>query len=386
MKTFRTVVLNTFVQKLYIMKIIKILLCTCLFINCQNQKTALITIFNIKINSNNITDVIISKYDIELEKMTELKSFDSIFINNTYAIEDQFMGPAIYEIKTNSGQEIRIAVEKNGLVEIQLGDEIKLESEIASVSDFQQIIQKLNNQYFEGMIADFDKAMKENDQVAIIELEKKKDKILLKFIEAMENTAREMGASALAFDALPYFDMSKNHDFIVEMAEQFKLKYPDSEMYDSLQLRIDNAAKLSIGKIAPEFKAKNLKGSIINLSDFSGNYVLLDFWATWCRPCRIENPKLVKLHKEFGETGFDIISISIDKDIPTWENAIEEDGMEWNQILNSDYSIYKLYALSSLPSNLLLDSKGKIIAKNITADQLKDKLEIIFSGHVLNEQ
>ena len=67
------------------------------------------------------------------------------------------------------------------------------------------------------------------------------------------------------------------------------------------------------------------------------------------------------------------------------ESAIEEDGMKWNQILNSDYSIYKLYALSSLPSNFLLDSKGKIIAKNITADQLKDELEIIFYQHTLNE-
>ena len=368
------------------MKIINILLCTCLFISCQNQKTGLTTIFNIKINSNNITEVMVSKYDIELEKMIELKSIDSIFINKTYSIIDQFMEPAIYEIKTNSGQEIRIAVEKNGLVEIQLGDEIKLDSEIASIADFQQIIQKLNNQYFEGMISDFDKAMKENNKTAIIELEKEKDKILIKFIKAMESTVREMGASSLAFDALPYFDMSKNHDFIVEMAEQFKLKYPDSEMYKALQLRIDNAAKLSIGKIAPEFKAQNLEGSIINLSDFSDHYVLLDFWATWCRPCRIENPKLVELHKEFGEIGFDIISISIDKDIPTWENAIEEDGMEWNQILNSDYSIYKLYALSSLPSNFLLDSKGKIIAKNITADQLKAELMVIFSRDILNVQ
>lgn len=368
------------------MKIIKILLCTCLFINCQNQKTSLTTDFSIKINSNNITNVTVSKYDIKLEKMIELKSFDSIIINKSYSLIDQFLEPAIYEIKTNSGQEIRIAVEESGLVGIQLGDEIKLESEIASVSDFQQIIQKLNNQYFAGMIADFDKAMKENDQAAIIELEKKKDEILLRFIEAMENTAREMGASALAFDALPYFDMSKNYDFIIEMAEQFKLKYPESEMYNSLQLRIENAAKLAIGKIAPEFKAENLKGTIINLSDFSGNYVLLDFWATWCRPCRVENPKLVEIHQEFGEIGFDIISISIDKDIPTWESAIKEDGMKWNQILNSDYSIYKLYALSSLPSNFLLDSNGKIIAKNITADQLSAELDKLFSGHVLNEQ
>lgn len=366
------------------MKIIKILLCAFLFMNCQNLKKQHTT-FNISINSDTIKNIKILKYDIKLEKMIELESLDSISMNKTYAVIDQFNEPSIYEVKANTGQEARIAVEQSGSIEILMGEEVKLNSEIASISNFQQTIQDLNNEYFAGMIADFDKAMKENDQATIMELEKKKDIILIEFVEAMEKSVRDMGASAIAFDALPYFDMNKNHDFILEMAEQFKLSNPDSEMYKSLQLRIDNAARLAIGKIAPRFEAKNLKGSTVSPSDFLGNYVLLDFWATWCRPCRLENPKLAELYKKFGKKGFDIISVSIDKDAPEWKRAIKDDGMEWGQILDSDYSIYKLYALSTLPSNFLLDMEGKIIAKNITSDQLKAELDIIFSRNNLME-
>lgn len=376
MRTSTANFINRFVQiKKYIMKIISFLICTCLFISCQNQEKTAISTFNIKINSGVIKNLKISKYDVELEKMIPLKILDKISSNVTYTLIDPFSEPSVYVIEPDIGKEIRVAVEKAGIVNIQLGDKIDLNSEVADVSDFQQSIQKLNNQYFAGMMDEFDKAMKEKDQLTLVELEKRKNKLLPQFIGAMENSVKQMGASALAFDALPYFDMNVNHDFILEMAERFYEKYPDSEMSRALQTRISNFSKLANGKKAPKFNATTLEGYNINLANFNGKYVLVDFWATWCRPCRLENPKLVGQYEKFNKMGFEILNISIDKDSTRWKEAIKKDGLlSHQQILDADLSIYKLYSLSTLPSNFLLDPNGRIIAKNISAEELDIKL------------
>lgn len=362
------------------MKIIPFLFCTCLFISCQNQEKIAISTFNIRINSDAIKNLKISKYDIELEKISPLKIFDTISSNETYTLIDPFSEPSIYIIQPDIGKEIRVAVEKEGIVSIQFGDKINLDSEVSQLSDFQHSIQELNILYFEEMMNEFDKAMEENDKPTLIELEKKKNEILPKFIEAMENSVRQMGASALAFDALPYFDMNANHDFILEMAERFYEKYPDSKMSRALQTRISDFSKLANGEKAPNFNATTLDGSSINLDNFNGKYILLDFWATWCRPCRLENPKLVSQYEKFNEMGFEILNISIDKDATQWEEAIKKDGLlNHQQILDADLSIYKLYALSTLPSNFLLDPNGVIIAKNISAEELEIKLSSLFA-------
>ena len=262
-------------------------------------------------------------------------------------------------------------MEQNGTVDLQLGEKITLESSVAKKSDFQQIIQTLNVQFFGSLINDFDRAMKENDQATIANLEKMKDKILVEFIAAMEDTVNEMGPSALAYDALQYFDIHKNFDFLNEMSEQFNTKYPNSRMSRSLQARMDKASLVAPGREAPAFTTTKLEGADFSLTDYRGSFMLIDFWASWCRACRIENPKFVEIYKMYSNKKFDIVSVSIDEDIAAWKNAIKKDGLPWSQILDADRSIYSLYLLSSLPSNFLLNREGKIIAKNISADQLQ---------------
>ncbi len=359
------------------MRILPLLVCALFLGGCQNQKKASDITFVFEVNSDAIGAFRLSRYDMELDKMTELHFFESLPSNESHTLAYPIQEPALYAIATDSGKEVKIAVEKSGVVNIRLNDEIEVDSDVARISDFQQTIQSLNGIHFAGMIAEFDRAMAENDQAALVELEKRKETVMAKFTEAMENSVREMGPSALAFDALQYFDLTKNYGFIAEMGKRFQAEYPNSGMSRAIQQRIDLAAKVALGKKAPHFNAKNLEGQGIDLAHFEGRYLLIDFWASWCRPCRVENPKLAALYKEYRELGFDIVSISIDEDPSKWKQAVGRDGMEWEQIMDSDYSIYKDYGLSSIPSNFLLDRSGKIIAKNVHSEVLEAQLKSV---------
>ena len=146
--------------------------------------------------------------------------------------------------------------------------------------------------------------------------------------------------------------------------------------------------KVSIGKIAPEFKAKNPDGEIVSLSDVKGKYTLIDFWAAWCGPCRKENPNLLEVYNNFNSKGFDIISISLDgrrgktEGKKAWIDAIDKDGIgAWYHISNLDYfkcEIAKTYGVISIPSSFLIDENGKIIAKNLRGKALQNKLKQLF--------
>ena len=133
-----------------------------------------------------------------------------------------------------------------------------------------------------------------------------------------------------------------------------------------------------VGQIAPMFSGPNPKGEILQLKDLMGKITLIDFWAAWCRPCRIENPNLVKLYKEMNSKGLEIVGVSLDRDMNSWRKAIEDDGLIWSQISNLQFwqdPIAKLYNISAIPAAFLIDSEGRILAKNLRGERLKEKVK-----------
>jgi len=151
----------------------------------------------------------------------------------------------------------------------------------------------------------------------------------------------------------------------------------------NVQKTIAAKTNTAIGKIAPDFEQPDTAGKMIKLSDFKGKYVLLDFWASWCMPCREENPNVVQAYQQFHDKGFTVLSVSLDQSgkKSAWLNAIHHDQLTWTQVSDLKFwnnSVAKLYGIQAIPQNFLLDKEGRIIATNIKGDDLIKKLQEIF--------
>ncbi|WP_341841013.1 TlpA disulfide reductase family protein [Chitinophaga caseinilytica] len=152
-------------------------------------------------------------------------------------------------------------------------------------------------------------------------------------------------------------------------------RYPSAKEF---AYRIDLAKKIAIGQPAIEFTQNDTTGAPVTLASFRGKYVLVDFWASWCGPCRAENPNVVKAFQQYKDKGFTILGVSFDEKQDRWKQAIRTDNLTWTHV--SDLKgwkneVGKLYGIRAIPQNLLIDPQGKIIARNLRAEELGKKLE-----------
>ncbi|NNK74449.1 MAG: AhpC/TSA family protein [Maribacter sp.] len=150
-----------------------------------------------------------------------------------------------------------------------------------------------------------------------------------------------------------------------------------SKTLDEIKEREANAKDTSIGAIAPNFSAPTPTGEILALNDIKGKATLIDFWAAWCRPCRAENPNVLRVYNKYHDKGLNIIGVSLDKTAEAWKKAIKDDGLTWHQVSNTAYfndAIAKMYNVDAIPAAFLLDENGVIVAKNLRGPALEAKV------------
>ena len=174
------------------------------------------------------------------------------------------------------------------------------------------------------------------------------------------------------------FSYTYDLDKLKEIVSGFDPSISESYYVEQLNERVAKLESTAIGKKAPEFTMDNVDGEPVSLSDFRGKYVLLDFWAAWCSPCRAENPNVVKAYQKYKDKGFTVLGVSLDRKRDDWLKAIEKDNLTWTHLSDLkgwENEASNLYGVMSIPANYLLNKEGVIVAKNLRGEALHEKLE-----------
>ncbi|MBC8173478.1 MAG: AhpC/TSA family protein [Chitinophagales bacterium] len=210
------------------------------------------------------------------------------------------------------------------------------------------------------------------------------------YVQTFADTTREIANAVIALESLTY---DAQFDKIKTVAEKRKNSADTSSFYlKELLSKVDRyekmmesaAAKSFIGKEAMDISLTSPDGKKYTLSALKGKTVLLDFWASWCGPCRKENPAVVAAYHKYKDQGFTIYSVSLDKDALAWKTAIEKDKLTWeyhvSELRQWDSEVARMYNVSGIPANFLIDKEGKIIGENLRGPMLEQKLAEVFSN------
>ncbi|WP_436517315.1 peroxiredoxin family protein [Ekhidna sp. To15] len=296
--------------------------------------------------------------------------------------------PAFYRVNFNGKQIITLVLtgEETEVVVNADGNDPRGFSEISGSYDteYKQQMDALMERFrtqIQGMQNAQRKARAESDSETFQSIQYQMMDLAKEAEAELKGLIREASPSLSAFYGLQMIDANQNVYFIDSIATELQAEMPENFHVASLISQVSSKKSLAIGKEAPEIALQNPNGEVVKLSSLKGNYVLIDFWAAWCRPCRAENPNVVRLYNEYSDHNFEILGVSLDRTRDKWLQAIEQDGLPWLHVSDLKYwrsEAAQDYQVGAIPATFLIDPDGIIIAKNLRGASLAAKLKEIF--------
>ncbi len=336
-----------------------ILILSILFINCKNDKNIGFKLKG-KIKGD-FKEYIYLKYDNKIDS-TLVKNNTFLFIGNVKEPLEVSLSPLSPKSKKMMGL-ASFMLENSEIFVSIIYEKEDFRGEITEFFKLDSIsgskTQELKNN-FERNMSEFFK--ENNDSIKTSLLYKN----LYDFIS--QNPKSVLSGNNLA-SLNNYFDYLSSN----QMENLFKLidtNYQEKKDLYEIRNIINRRKILDIGKFPPRISFPNQNGDLVDNLQFKGKYLLLEFWASWCIPCRQTNPELKKVYSEFKDRKFEILGISVDNDIKKWNSAIKDDNLDWVQVIDSLKVSAEKFLLTGVPYNVLLDKNGKIIKRNIKPNEL----------------
>ena len=357
-------------------------------ISCNNNtEEANKIILSIEISGDNKYDEVRlqkvnSDYSIELVKsgnFTEKTLDFEVFVSESTLYRLDFIGRSSIDIIIND-TDVRVLIDDNdGLFKYDVEgspDTNILRSISSMISDYRSEIRELNIEFISA---------NEEKNIQLINsiresVSFKKNQFELSLKEFLKGVDKSL--AVLIFS--DYLSIDENIVFWEGIYNNYFDDFKSNSYFINFENKLKKIKAVSVGSIAPEIILNDTNGNPISLSSLRGQYVLLDFWAAWCRPCREENPNILENYYRFKDQGFEVYQVSLDRNKEDWLRGIEQDKLPWINV--SDLKYYQseaavLYNINKIPSAFLLDPNGTIIAKNIELRgiNLTKKLSDIFN-------
>lgn len=241
---------------------------------------------------------------------------------------------------------------------------------------FQAELKPINDQE-DTLFQQYQTARMKQDTAAVAAIEKKANDLNDQKEAASKKFVQQNPKSFVSLNLLRSLVYSTEYADLNKLYTGLDTSLQHSASGVKIAEQLDKMKATAIGQPAIDFTANDVNGNPVSLSSFKGKYVLVDFWASWCGPCRAENPNVVKAYNKYKDKNFTILGVSLDEDASKWKEAIEHDKLAWTQV--SDLKGWKAepaakYGVRAIPANFLIDQDGKIIGHNLRGDKLEEKL------------